>query len=192
MSGDVANVGVWAGAETLVGGIAATNPATNAPFILNTYAGTPVTGQWDFIGLQDGSAGSTESQSNDSTDIPAWGKGVIITTRKNQALTRTITALEKNRVVLGLMYDTGGLTWTDEETYSGFLAQRDMSRKFKLAQDLVNNGTLKRRITAGYAMIDAIGDSTESEDAPDSVQFTFKIYPTATKRLWITYVGAAA
>lgn len=192
MSGDVNNVAVWAGADVLLGDLAATNPTAGAAFTLNDPTATPaVTTEWDFAGILDGSAGFTEAQSNDSTDFTGWGHGVVATARKNLAITFAFTAIEDNLVTLGLRYDTSGITVAGGG-YSGDLAGRDLQRKFKIARQVQTGSLIKRQISKNYAQIETIGDATESDSGLAVCQVTVKIYPTSDATYWATYKGAAA
>lgn len=191
MSGDVSNVAVWAGADVLIGDIAATIPTSGAAFTLNAAGGTPVTGQWDFAGVLDGSNGFTEAQSNDSTDFEGWGLGVIATARKNLSITRTFTALEDNAVTRSLRYTTSGLTVTGSG-YEGDLGGRDLQRKFKIAFQLATGTTIKRLISKNYAQVESIADVSEGENALATTQVTVKIYPDSTGVFWHAYKGSAS
>ena len=189
MAGDTDNVAVWSEADVLLGSLTATNPATNAAFLLNADP-TPVT-EWDFAGILDGAAGFGETQANDSTDFMGWGVGVIASSKKNLAVTRTFTVLEDNPITLGLRYDTSAIVVAGTG-YSGTLAGRDLNEKFKIAFETRSGGVLKRLISKNYAMIDSIGDVTEGEDNVASFAVTVKVFPNASNELWVTYKGAAA
>lgn len=187
MAGDVDNVAVWAEADVLIGPETATDPVAGADFLLTE-------GEWDFVGILDGAAGFTESQSNTSTDHTGWGYGTVATTRKDLTITRTFTALEDNETTLGLRYDTAGVTF-GADTYSGSLAGRDLQDRFKIAFEVRTGTTIKRMISANFAQIDSIGDVSENEDGLASMSVTVKIYPDTTSGepvYWNVYKGAAA
>lgn len=186
MAGDVDNVAVWAEADVLIGPLTATDPTGGADFLLTS-------GNWDFVGILDGSAGFTESQTNTSTDHTGWGYGTVATTRKDLTITRTFTALEDNETTLGLRYDTSGVTFAGDG-YSGELASRDLQGQFKIAFEVRTGDVIKRAISANFAQIDAIGDVAENEDGLASMQVTVKIYPDTTSGdpvYWNVYKGAA-
>lgn len=187
MAGDVDNVAVWAEADVLIGPLTATDPTAGAAFLLTT-------GNWDFVGILDGSAGFTESQTNTSTDHTGWGVGVVATTRKDLAITRTFTALEDNETTLGLRYDASGVTF-GSGTYTGTLAARNLQDQFKIAFEVRTGDVIKRMISKNFAEIDAIGDVSENEDGLASMQVTVKIYPDTTSGdpvYWKVYKGAAS
>ena len=180
MSGDVNNVAVWADADVLIGDLDAVNPVGGAAFGAD----------WDFAGILDGSAGFSESQTNDSTDFFGWGKGVVATARKNLKITRTFTAIEDNLVTLGLRYDVTGVTAAGTG-YSGDLKGRDLERKFKVAFEVRTGGKVKRLISKNYAQVESIGDSTEGEDNLATSPVTVAIYPDSDGAYWETYKGDA-
>lgn len=184
MAGDTDNTSVWSEADVYIGALDAPNPTGNAAFSL-------VDGDWDLVGLLDGSAGFGEQQSIDSTDHNAWGYGVIATTRRNFKLTRTFTALEDNETVMGLIYDASGVTFTDED-YTGTLKVRDNALKFKIAFELRDGVKVRRMISANYGQIEEIGEVSESEDGIQSRPITVAIYPNGSQELWVTFKGDAA
>jgi hypothetical protein len=184
MAGDTANVNVWSGADVLLGSLTATVPTAGAAFTMNATPGTGT--NWDFVGILDGGAGFSESQSNDSTDFPGWGVGTVATTRKNLAITRTFTVMEDNLVTLGIRYDVSGITVAGAG-YSGTLKGRDLAEKFKIAFETRAGTAIKRLISKNYAMIESIGDATEGEDNVSSFPVTVKIYPSSAGEFWTTY-----
>ena len=184
MAGDPINTAVWGEADVFIGALDAADPTTNAAFD---------TDDWKFVGLLDGSAGFAEAQSLDQTDHNAWGYGVVATTYKGQKTTRTFTALEDNETVMGLFYDTSGMTFDDDAgTYSGTLGVKDYTESFRIAFEVRSGGKIKRYISANYAQAVPAGDATEGEDNLQARPVTVTIYPTADQELWITYKGAAA
>lgn len=186
MAGDTANVNVWSGADVLLGSLTAASPTSGAAFTMNATPGTGA--NWDFVGILDGGAGFSESQTNDSTDFSGWGVGTVATTRKNLSITRTFTVLEDNLITLGLAYDTSGLTVAGAG-YSGTLKGRDLNEKFKIAFETRAGAVKKRLVSKNYASIESIGDKTEGEDNVASFPVTVKIYPLADGTFWDTYKG---
>lgn len=180
MAGDTDNVSVWAEADVLVGPVTATIPTTGADFAVD----------WEFVGILDGSAGFGESQSNDATDFNGWGYGVVASSRKNLAITRTFTMLEDNETTQGLRYDTSGVTYSGGG-YTGTLRGRDLNEKFRIGFELRQGTTLKRMISSNYAQIESIGDVTEGEDNTSSFPVTVKIYPDSDGEYWTVFKGAA-
>lgn len=190
MAGTPGNTAVWGGADVLIGSLTATVPASGSPFIINN--GTTVTTEWDYVGLLDGGEGFTETVEQDSTDHNAWGYGVIATTYGSQKTTKTFTALEDNKVVLGLVYDATGVTFNADGTYNGVLKQKDYTQKVKVAFVTTSGTTEKRRISHNYATIAPTGGEGESEDSVQTKGFTATIYPSTDKSLWHASKGAKA
>jgi len=185
MSGDATNVATWANADVLIGDLAdVTAPTLGTPFT--------ATGGLGFLGLVTPD-GFTESQSNDSNDIPAFTEaGVVATVRSNQAFTLQVVALEDNVAALGLRYDASGVTAVGGGLpgYHGPVKARDLTRKFALGLQLTTGTMLKQQFTKGRAEIDSIGDAQQSQSGALQTQITFKVYPAANKELWDTWFGA--
>lgn len=182
MAGNTVNAAVWGGADVLVAPIGSPIPTGNAAF----------SAAWKFIGLLDGGQGFEEGIEVDSTDHEAWGYGVIATTYKGQKTTKTFTALEENSTVMGLVYDTTGMTFDDAlGTYSGTLGIKDFTQRVMIAFVTTSGSTIKRSVSKNYATIAATSAGTESEDALAAKSFTATIYPDSTKKIWTVYKGAA-
>lgn len=188
MAGDISNTKVWAEADVLLGALTSAIPEDGEAFSL--IAPDP----WAYAGILDGSAGFTESNANSNTDHTGWGYGVIATSRKDQTITRTFTALEDNAEILGLRYNTEGVTFTGND-YAGDLAGRDLQAKFKIAFEVRTGDEIKRFISKNYAQIDTLGDVSETEDNLAMLPVTVKIYPEIVDDepvYWTVYRGAAA
>jgi hypothetical protein len=195
MSGNPTNAAVWGGADVLIGSVTATIPVGNAAFTLNETSGgtVGVTDQWDYAGLLDGGQGFEESIETESTDHEAWGYGVIATTYKGTKVTKTFTAVEENRTVMGLVYDISGMTFDDAAgTYVGDLKVRDNTTRVRVAFVTTSGDTERRMITKNYATIEASSAGSESEESLGSKGFTATIVPDASKVLYYTYKGASA
>jgi len=182
VSGNTANTAVWGGADVLIAPLGTAFPTGNAAF----------SASWKYVGLLDGGQGFEEGIEVTSTDHEAWGYGVVATTYKGQKTTKTFTALEENSTVMGLVYDTAGMTFDDAAgTYSGDLGVKDFTERVLIAFVTTSGDTEKRAISKNYATIAATSAGTESEDALASKGFTATIYPDATKKLWTVYKGAS-
>jgi len=184
MSGTVSNVATWANADVLIGDLTATAPTLGTAF--------SATGGLSFLGLVT-TDGTTESQSNDSTDISAFvEQGVIATVRSNLVYTLQVTAMEDSIVNMGLRYDASDLTAAagGGVGYSGITKARDLTRKFKIGLQLTSGDLLKQRYTRGHAEIDSIGDAQESQSGVLQTQVTFKIYANDSGELWDNFLGS--
>jgi hypothetical protein len=192
VAGDTTNVAVWGAADVFIGSLTAPIPSTNAAFTLNATSGGTGTTNWDFVGILDGSAGFAESQAFDSTDFNGWGYGVVASSKKNLAITRTFTCLEENLITLALRYDASGVTNTSGNL-AGTLKGRNLNNKFRVAFETRATGVVERYISNNYALIDAIGDATYGEDNLASFAVTVKVFPTvsgSTATYWNYYKGA--
>ncbi len=150
-----------------------------------------VTG-WRFVGLLDGSQGFEEGIEVDSTPHSAWGYGTIFTTYKDQVLTKTFTGLEENATVMGLVYDTTGMTFDDTAgTYAGTLKVRDHTEQIRIAFVTTSGSKVKRLISKNYANVAPTSAGTDSEESLGSKSFTATIYPNGSEELWYTYKGAS-
>ena len=182
MAGNPTNAAVWGGADVLIAPIGTAIPVGNAAFAAG----------WKYVGLLDGGQGFEESIETESTDHEAWGFGVIATTYKGTKVTKTFTALEENETVMGLVYDTAGMTFDDVAgTYAGTLAVRDNTERVLVAFVTRSGDTERRMITANYATIAASSAGSESEEALQSKGFTATIVPDASKNLYQVYKGAS-
>ena len=136
MAGNPDNAAVWGQADVLIAPIGTALPVGNAAFGV----------AWEHVGLLDGGQGFEESIEQDSTDHNAWGYGVIATTYGNTKVTKTFTALEENSTVMGLVYDTSGMTFDDEAgTYVGDLKVRDNTSRVLVAF-VTTSGDTERRM----------------------------------------------
>ena len=182
MAGSPSNAAVWGGADVLIAPIGTAIPVGNAAFAAG----------WEYVGLLDGGQGFEDSIEQDSTDHTAWGYGVIATTYGATKVTKTFTALEENAVVMGLVYDTSGMTFDDEAgTYVGDLAVRDNTERVLIAFVTTSGDNERRVISKNYATIAATSPGSESEEALASKGFTATIVPDADKKLFYTYKGAS-
>ena len=182
MAGNPTNAAVWGGADVLIAPIGTPLPTGNAAFGVG----------WEYVGLLDGGQGFEESIETESTDHEAWGYGVIATTYKGTKVTKTFTALEENETVMGLVYDTSGMTFDDVAgTYVGDLKVRDNTTRVLVAFVTTSGDTERRMITKNYATIAATAAGSESEEGLASKGFTATIIPDADKTLYYTYKGAS-
>lgn len=148
---------------------------------------------WKYAGLLDGGQGFEESIEVESTQHSAWGYGVILTTYKDQVLTRTFTALEENAAVMDLVYDTSSMTFDDEAgTYVGTLKVRDHTEQIRIAFVTRSGTTEKRLISKGYATVAPTTAGSDSEESLGSKTFEATIYPNGSQELWYAYKGASA
>lgn len=181
MAGNTANAAVWGGADVLIAPLGTALPTTNTAFAAG----------WDYVGLLDGGQGFAESIETESTDHDAWGYGTILTTYKAQKLTKTFTALEENAVVMGLVYDTTGMTFDDVAgTYVGTLKTRDHTEQVLIAFVTTSGDNEKRLISKGYATLAPTDAGTDGEESLAAKTFEATIFPNGSNELWYAYKGA--
>ena len=182
MAGNPSNAAVWGEADVLIAPVGTAIPVGNAAF----------DAAWKFVGLLDGGQGFEEAIEQTSTDHNAWGYGVVATTYGNTKITKTFTTLEDNETVMGLVYDTDGMTFDDVNgTFVGDLAVRDNTERVLVAFVTRSGDTERRLITKNYATIAATNAGSESEEALSSRQFTATIVPDSNRVLYYTYKGAS-
>lgn len=188
--GNTVDTAVWGAADVLISSnLSATIPADiTTAFQINN--GSTITDQWDFVGLLDGGQGFAEAIETNSTDHSAWGFGVVATTYGDTKLTKTFTALEENKPVMSLVYDTSGMTFDDATgTYSGDLGVKDFTTRVKVAFVTYSGGVEKRFISKNYATIAPSNAGTESETALQSKGFTVTVYPDSSGKYWTAQKG---
>ena len=173
-------------------GVSATISA-NATATGSISAAIGATTGWKYAGMLDGDQGFEEAVEVESTDHKAWGKGVVFTTYQGQKTTKTFTALEENSTVMGLVYDTSGMTFDDTlGTYSGDLGVKDFTTQVRVAFVLSSGAKEKRLTSKNYATVAATGAGSDSETSIQKKSFTVTTYPDSSNKLWATYKGASA
>lgn len=191
LHGDPTKAPVWSKGAVLLGSITATVPTGSAAFTLNDPgAGTPVTNQWDPVGmLDDDSPFDNGEESIDMTAHSAFGHGIYAKTYKNQEERFTFTALETTLTTLGILYDASGLTEAGP-VISGKLGHRNPAEQFKLGL-LRDNGTqMERKVSESYCTIDSVTRSFG--DGKSMYSCTVTVYPTSENELYDYYLGPVA
>lgn len=178
--------------------ISAVSAGVSATISANATATATVTAEigattgWAFVGLLDGGQGFEEGIEVEQTDHDAWGYGTIFTTYKAQKTTKTFTALEENKTVMGLVYDVDSMTFDDTAgTYAGTLKVRDHTEQLRVAFVTTSGAKVKRMISKSYATIAPTSAGTDGEEAIGSKGFTTTVYPNGSNELWYAYKGAA-
>ena len=195
--GDPNAAPVWQKGAVLLGSLTATKP-TGTPsggvvdtrgFIINDpAAGTPITTEWDPVGmLVDDSPFNEGEESIDVTPHSAFGIGVYDKTFKNQAFTFTFTALQDDLVNAGVVFDASGLTET-AGMVSGDEGFRDPTERFLLAVVRENAIKVQRRVSKNYAQIDNISAAFNNGRTERTV--TVSVYPDASGVLWTRHEWA--
>ena len=189
--GDPTKAPVWSDGAVLLGSLTATTPTGSAAFTLNDpEAGTPVTTEWDPVGmLDDDSPFDNGEESIDVTPHSAFGHGIYAKTYKNQEERFTFTALETTLVTLGILYDGSGLTDTGT-VISGKLKQRNPNEQFKIGLLRENGTQMERKVSESYCTIDSI--TRAFSEGKSLYTCTVTVYPTAADELYDYYLGPVA
>lgn len=173
MAGDVANPRIWAGADVYVAPVGSTAP---------TNVATAWAAAWDALGLLDGEAGMTESRSEDQVDHFAWGGVLVRTTRSKHKRTITVTALEDNLIVFGLVQPgSTAATATGITTRTVKVPTTD-PRAFGI--ELVDGTIIKRRVIPRGEIV-AVNDISLNDADMAVFELTINIYPDAAGVLYI-------
>ena len=88
MAGDTTNARQWSEADVYV--------SWNLNAVIPATVATAWGADWHLVGLLDGDDGFTYAQSEDTTDLFAWGGIIVKTSRKNFKQTVSFGALEWN------------------------------------------------------------------------------------------------
>lgn len=129
---------------------------------------------WNYVGLLDGDAGTEQERNQDSSDFFAWGQKLIRTSRRNFVLTEKFTALEDNAV-------TSRLAWPGSKPGEIVIPKHE---PFKMALVYYDGDERKIFVTARHAMVDTVGTIGRKETELTKYEFTVKIYPTASGKLY--------
>ncbi len=159
MAGDTTNARQWSEADVYVSwNLNATIPAT---------IGTAWGADWHLVGLLDGDDGFTYAQSEDETDLFAWGGIIVKTSRKNFKQTVTFGALEWNDV-------TRRLRWPGSNIGEIFVPSVESTMiGFETREGTVHH----RVVSANYAEIAPDGDVNENETDLSKIPFIATIIP---------------
>ena len=177
MSGNVANPRLWEGADLWTAPV-----ATSIPTAL-TDDMSSATG-WKAVGLLS-EDGASESRDEDSTDFYAWGGKLIRTKRSKHKRTITVTCLEDNLVVFGLVNPgSTAVTGTDGTNTRTVKIPKSDKRSFVL--ELMDGDIIRRRhIPTGE--VTAVGEVALSEADLQAFELTITIYPSSDDVLYVDY-----
>lgn len=160
MSGDVANVSLWATADVYVS------------FALDTAEPADIDADfpvgWDFVGLLDGDDGFTEGREEDENDHFAWGGIYEGTSLAHFKLFRTFACHEDND-------ETFRLVWPGS-TRGGDIV-KPVPENVLIAWE-TNVGDKKERwISANYAQVRPDGDRTWNETDITKLPLRATLFP---------------
>lgn len=164
MAGNVANPRIWINADVYV---AAT--ATAAP----TDVSTALPADWEAVGLLS-EDGMTESREDEQTDHYAWGGILVRTTRSKHKRTFTVTCLEDNLVVYGLVNPGSTAATTAGVTTRTVKVPGTDPRSWVV--QMKDGGITKRRYIPRAEVVE-VGDVTSSDAAMVMYELTVNVYP---------------
>jgi len=166
MSGDTDNPRIWLHGDVLVAPVGATEP---------TDTSAAWHSAWETLGLLS-EDGLTESVENDTTDHYAWGGILVRTTKNKHKRTFTVTALEDNVVVFGLV-EPG----SEAETSLGITTRTiKVHAKDERAFGFeTTDGDITSRIVIPRGEVTGIGEKVRSESGMAMRELTITVYPDA-------------
>ena len=167
MSGNSANVAIWADADVYVAPQGSPVPAD---------AATPFSAAWSLVGLLDGDSGFEETRDQDKKEFFAWGGVLVAISRSKFKITKKFTVLEDNAV-------TRSLIWPGSTSTSTIVP---IPADVLVAFETRTGGKVRRKIASYRAQIDVDGSISENETDLASVDLVATIFPNpSTKEIFI-------
>lgn len=170
--GDVANPRIWTDADVYVADVGTVGPAD---LVAAWGAG------WEPLGLLSDD-GMTESRDDDETDHFAWGGKLVRTTRSKHKRTFTVTVLENNPAVWGLVNPGSDVVTAAGVTTRTVKVPSSNPKAFGL-QWVDGDVTRRRIIPRGEVSVS--GDVEISDSDMESFELTIAIYPAADGTLYV-------
>ena len=175
MAGDINNPRIWEGADFWTAPLGTELPEFHESL---TSAAS-----WDPVGLLS-EDGATEGREEDSNDFWAWGSRLVRTRRSRHKRSLTVTCLEDNLVVFGLVNPGSSAASEDGVTHRTIRIPKSERRSFLLE---THDGEITRRRHIPTGEVTAVGETTLSESAMTAYALTITIYPDATETLYHDY-----
>lgn len=176
MSGNPSNPRLWEGADLWTAPV-----ATALPVDLDD--GMSTVPSWKAVGLLS-EDGASESRDEDTTDFYAWGGKLIRTKRSKHKRTITVTCLEDNLTVFGLV--NPGSSATTESGTNKRIVKIPKSDKRSFVLEL-HDGDITRRRHIPTGEVTAVGEVSLSESELQAFELTITIYPDADDVLYVDY-----
>jgi hypothetical protein len=138
---------------------------------------------WKAVGLLS-EDGASEARDEDTSDFYAWGGKLIRTQRSKHKRSISVTCLEDNLVVFGLVNPGSTVTTTAGVNTRTIKIPKSEKRAFTL--ELTDGDVTKRRhIPTGE--ITEVGEVTLSESDLQAFELTITLYPSADDVLYVDY-----
>ncbi|MET9425651.1 hypothetical protein ABZY06_33945 [Streptomyces sp. NPDC006540] len=168
MAGDVANPRLWEGADLWVAPVGTDLPTTLAAAMSTVAA-------WEAVGLLS-EDGASESRDEDSSDFFGWGGQLIRTRRSKHKRTITVTCLEDNLTVFGLVNPESTVTTDDLTSTNTRTVKIPKSDKRAFCLEMTD-GDIKRRRFVPTGEVTEVGEVTLSDSELSAYALTITIYP---------------
>jgi len=167
MSGDTANVSIWADADVYVAALGAALPADASAAFSNA---------WTLVGLLDGDQGFDESHDQDVKEHYAWGGVLAGISRSKFKATVKWTVLEDNVATRALIWPGSTATSTVVPVPADIL----------LAFETRSGGKVHRKIVSYKAQVSVDGSIKYNETDLASVSLVATIFPNpSTKEIFV-------
>lgn len=177
MAGSTDNPRIWLGADAFVAPVGTTAP---------TDVTTALDAAFKALGLLS-EDGMTESRESDSTDHFAWGGTLVRTTRSKHKRSMTITALEDNSAVFGLVNPGSTRTVSAGPAPPAGTSTAVVKTPAKDERAFVlelKDGAITKRRAIPRAEVTEIADITLSDSELTAYELTITIYPAADGTLY--------
>ncbi|WP_369190159.1 hypothetical protein [Streptomyces sp. R08] len=135
---------------------------------------------WDAVGLLS-EDGASEARDEDTSDFYAWGGKLIRTQRSKHKRTITVTALEDNLVVFGLV--NPGSTVATATGVNTRTVKIPKSEKRAFVLEMID-GDITRRRHIPTGEVTEVGEVSLSESDLQAFELTITIYPDVNDVLY--------
>ncbi|MFE3409451.1 hypothetical protein ACFXMT_14275 [Streptomyces mirabilis] len=176
MSGNVNNPRLWEGADLWTAPVATALPAA----LDDDMSTVPA---WKAVGLLS-EDGASEARDEDSTDFYAWGGKLIRTKRSKHKRSITVTCLEDNLTVFGLV-NPGSTVVTAAGTNTRTVKIPKSDKRSFVLELRDGDITRRRHIPAGE--VTAVGEVKLSEADMQAFDLTITLYPSSDDVLYVDY-----
>ncbi|MFC9191438.1 hypothetical protein ACFTXN_30775 [Streptomyces cyaneofuscatus] len=143
---------------------------------------------WKPVGLLS-EDGASESRDEDTTDFYAWGGKLIRTKRSKHKRTITVTCLEDNLTVFGLVNPGSSVATAAGVNTRTVKIPKSDKRSFVLE---LHDGDITRRRHIPQGEVTAVGEVTLSEADLQAFELTITIYPSVDDVLYVDYDNDAS
>ncbi|MFD5308184.1 phage tail tube protein [Streptomyces ardesiacus] len=173
MAGDIANPRLWEGADLWTAPVGTLLPTDLSTDMTDVAA-------WKAVGLLS-EDGASEGRDEDTSDFYAWGGKLIRVRRSKHKRTITVTCLEDNLVVFGLVNPGSSVS-----TANGVNTRKiriPKSERVSFCLELMD-GDITRRRFIRQGEVTAVGEVALSDSALQAFELTITIYPDADNVLY--------